>query len=315
MNGIVVVVGGANLDIKGRLRDETALHTSNPGTVWRTFGGVGRNIAENLAVLGCPVRLVAPVGDDAAGQEVLRHLQDVGVDVEHVFPVEGERTGTYLAVMDRSGEMEIAVADMAIMDHLSPVELTSRRCAFGDAKVVCLDANLPADVLSLALDAARDESPRAVTVADPVSVPKALRLLPCLSRLDVITPSRDELAALSDMPVATLEDVARAARALRARGVQTVICTLGEQGVHVDTAAWTGLVPARSVEVVDVTGAGDAFTAGIIYGIYTKMAWAEAVDYAQGLAAQMVASTASVLKRASDPVHAVSDRRGKGDKQ
>lgn len=292
----MVVVGGANVDIKGRAQAEWVPNTSNPGVVWRADGGVGRNIAENLAVLGCPVRLVAPVGEDTSGEAMVAHLRSVGVQVDHVFAVAGARTGTYVALLDPAGEMAWAVADMAIMDAVEPDHLTMHRLAFQDAAVICLDANLPEPALTTALRLAADEAPDAVLIGEPVSAPKSLRFLPHLHRLHVVTPSRDELAAMSGLPTTTLPEVERAAEALRARGVETVLVTLGGAGVYVDCPAWRGVRPAHSVPVVDVTGAGDAFAAGVAYGCFAGMSWVETVDFAQGLAAHIVSSEHSVLR-------------------
>lgn len=295
MKSHVVVVGGANLDIKGRLMHDAERGTSNPGVVWRCSGGVGRNIAENLAVIGSQVRLVAPVGEDDAGDFLITALERAGVDTRFMIRRSGYRTGTYVAVINRRGELDIAVSDMEIVDELSPEQVEAQEQAFEGAAVVCLDANLSQPALSRGIDLA--ERAGAVIVVDPVSVAKSRRLLSDLKRIAVVTPSRDELSAMAGMPVSTHAQVAAAVADLNSRGVRTVVATLGEEGVCYQTDNGEPVfVRADLAHVVDVTGAGDAFTAGIADAIRREVPIAEAVEFAKGLAAQIVSSEASVLK-------------------
>src|ERR1700710_1820090 len=114
----VLVVGGANLDLLARSRAALQLHTSNPGASARTPGGVGRNIAENLARLGTVTRLVLAVGNDPAGAELLERTQASGVETFEV-PWTGA-TGTYTAILDADGSLLAGVADMAATEQIRP---------------------------------------------------------------------------------------------------------------------------------------------------------------------------------------------------
>lgn len=296
MEGLVVVVGGANVDVKARMLHETAFATSNPGTVWRTSGGVGRNIAENLAVRGTNVRLVAPLGADEPGQYIRRQLEAAGVDTEFLIERVDRGTGAYVAVIDWRGDLEVAVSDMTAIDDLTPHHVMSVRNAFVGASVVCMDANLPVETLGAVLDLAEEAG--AFTVADPVSVPKCRHLLPILRRLAMVTPSRDELAAMTGMPVESQSDIAAAVLDLHGRGVHHVVATLGDQGVcYVTDDEKPVFLRAHSVHVEDVTGAGDAFTAGCIEAIVQGLPTAVAVERGQELAARIVASASSVVER------------------
>ncbi|RIV19669.1 hypothetical protein D2Q93_12305 [Alicyclobacillaceae bacterium I2511] len=290
-----LVIGGANVDIKGRMFQSTVFGTSNPGQVWKTAGGVARNIAEDLAVLGNRVCLIAAIGQDDNGEFLLRKLRLTGIDVEHMLKCPTHPTGVYLAMVRNTGELELAVSDMSVMECLTPEVLVAREAAFRGVRFVFLDANLPAQTLALGLRMAKARE--LITVVDPVSAAKSLRLLPCLADLDLITPNRDELAAMTGMTVQHMADVERAALHLRHQGVKRVIVTLGEQGVFMATEAGERHLPAKRVDVVDVTGAGDAFTAGILHGWQSGMSFPDAVQLGQELAAQIVQSTFSVLNR------------------
>src|SRR6478736_3964917 len=169
----VVVVGGANMDVKARSTRAVVRGTSNPGTATMSAGGVGRNVAENLARLGTRTHLVAAVGADALGDQVLSATSGAGVHVEHVRR-SARATGTYTAVLDADGELVVAVADMVATDELDAEHVNAARDRLATASLVVLDGNLAAGTPTLALDLAVAAGAR--VVLEPVSVPKAANL-------------------------------------------------------------------------------------------------------------------------------------------
>jgi pseudouridine kinase len=219
----VVVVGGAVLDSKLRTASAPVLGTSNPGTATATVGGVGRNVAENLARLGSPTVLVSAVGDDLAGETVLGRTTAAGVECRHVV-VSPHPTGTYAAVLDDRGDLLIAVADMRATDELRVPDLEVVPSLLSGADVLVVDANLDVGVVRWLLRAAADVA--VPTVLEPVSVAKAGQVAPALdgsSPLHTVTPNVDELAALAGRAVEdTVEGALDAAALLHGRGVQHV---------------------------------------------------------------------------------------------
>jgi len=223
----VVVIGGANMDIKARSARAAVPATSNPGASSMAAGGVGRNIAENLARLGTRTYLVASIGSDGLGDQVLSATSNAGVQVEHVRR-SARATGTYTAVLDTDGELVVAVADMAATDELAPEQVDGARDLIAAASLLVLDGNLSTTTLGFALDVAATVGTR--VVLDPVSVPKAAALAPLLSPdrpVYAMTPNRDELAALTGLPTGTRDEQESAARALHDRGVELVWVRLG----------------------------------------------------------------------------------------
>lgn len=286
----VVVVGGANMDVKARSARTATPGTSNPGTSALAPGGVGRNVAENLARLGTRTHLVAAVGADALGDQVLAATSDAGVRVEQVRR-SPHATGTYTAVLDADGELVVAVSDMRATDALAPADVDAARDLIAAASLVVLDGNLAAETLGYALDLAAAADVR--VVLEPVSVPKAERLAPLLdgSRpLFAITPNRDELAVLGG-------DV----DALHACGVTWVWVRLGADGSLLSGPTGRHELPAaEAAEVVDVTGAGDAMLAAFCHALLAGDDEAEAASYAHAAAALTVASTHTVRPDLTD---------------
>ena len=302
--GSVLVVGGAVLDTKVRTAGPPVLGTSNPGTASATVGGVGRNIAENLARLGRPTVLVAAVGDDPAGDTVVQRTSAAGVECRHVV-VSPHPTGTYAAVLDESGDLHIAVADMRATDELAVTDLAVVPTLLGGADALVVDANLDATVIRWLLSAAQDAGVR--SVLEPVSVAKATAAAPVLDgsvRVHTVTPNVDELAALVGHPVDDTVDAVRAAADdLHARGVEHVWVRRGTRGSLLSVAgpdeadrprSHALLVGAPAVEVADVTGAGDSMTAGYVHALLDGADVVEAARYGQVLAALTCASADTV---------------------
>jgi pseudouridine kinase len=250
-----VVVGGANMDVKARSTRPVVGGTSNPGRVVRSPGGVGRNVAENLARLGTVTQLVAAVGDDPLGSELLAATDAAGVDVTLVRRVPG-RTGTYVAVLDADGELTVAVSDMAATEALSAADVHAAGEAIAAAGLVVLDGNLTRDALTAGWDLAVEAG--VPVVIDPVSVPKAAAVADLLdgSRpLFAVTPNLAELEVLGS------------AESLLDCDVQLVWVRAGVDGSTLVSRDGSTPLPARPAEVVDVTGAGDAMLAAFCHGV------------------------------------------------
>lgn len=302
----VLVVGGAVLDAKVRTTAAPVLGTSNPGTSTSTVGGVGRNIAENLARLGSPTVLLAAVGDDLGGRTVLARTELAGVECRHVV-TSVHPTGTYTAVLDDGGDLVLAVADMRATDELSVADLGLVPSLLGGADALVVDANLDVAVVRWLLGAAAEAG--VPGILDPVSVAKATEAAPALDGtvpVHTVTPNVDELAALVGAPVSRdVAGVVAAAGVLHERGVEHVWVRRGTSGSLLSIAprpVGDGPAPARRVVLVeapaatvaDVTGAGDSMTAGYVHALLSGEDVVEAARFGQALAALTVASPDTV---------------------
>ena len=263
----IVCIGAANLDRKLRTLDALLLGTSNPARQTESFGGVARNIAENLARLGAPTCLITAVGMDASGNALIAHADDAGIDTRGALRVDGAASGTYTAVLDQDGEMRLALADMAINEALTPAFFASRAQQRAGAALLVADLNLPHDAVAALLGDALAGGVPMVIVA--VSEPKITRLPRDLRGLRLLILNLGELAARTGHALDSDAAIAEACEALQRDGAQDVIVTLGARGVMFTTPAGMRSLPAQAAAVIDVTGAGDAFAAAVCWSLYS----------------------------------------------
>jgi pseudouridine kinase len=289
----LLTIGAASIDTKGRAAKAIQAGTSTPGAIRVSVGGVGRNIAENLARLGERVVLLSAVGDDGSGRRILHQARECGIDVEHVLIDPEHRTAAYLAVLDETGNTAMSIDDMQISpDLLTPGFIYRHRALFRDAQMVVLDANLTPETLQTIFRlAARYEVP---VCADPTSATLAPRLCPHLAELLLVTPDAAEAGALCDVEVTDRESAFVAAQKLVGLGVQIAIVTLGAAGLVYATSQESGHVPALARDIVDLTGAGDALTAAVIFGLLNDLEIGEAVRLGASAAALTLQSRETV---------------------
>ena len=256
----VAVVGGVNMDIGGRSCQPLIQGDSNPGRVRISPGGVGRNIAHNLSLLGLDARLVTALGEDLYARQIAASCGELGIDLSKSLRVPGAATSTYLYIADPSGEMALAVSDMDIYRHLTPSVLASRAAWLNAARVLVLDANLPES--SIAWLCSHAEVP---VFADPVSVTKAEKLRGVLGKLHTLKPNRLEAELLTGVSITDEGSLNRAADLLLETGLRQVFLTLGAEGVLAADGRDRIRLRDHAQPVVNTTGCGDAFTAALVW--------------------------------------------------
>ena len=254
MTSRITVIGGANVDIGGRPAAALALRDSNPGLVGLRFCGVGRNVAQNLCLLGEEVSLVSAFGGDLYGGSLRESCLALGMDLSLSLVLPGRRSSVYLYVTDEKGEMLVGIADMDITEEISPSLLESIRPHLNAADAVVVDANLSESALRWIA-----ENITVPLYADPVSAAKAPRLRPLLGRLRALKPNAAESAALTGET-----DETAAVRALLRLGVQRVFLSRGARGLLAAEGETLLALPCEDLPVVNTTGAGDAALAAVV---------------------------------------------------
>ena len=256
----VTVVGGVNVDIGGRPFRELVPRDSNPGEVRMSLGGVGRNIAHNMSLLGLDVRLVTAFGDDANAQKIAGSCAELGIDISQSPVIPGGRTSTYLFINGPEGDMALAVSDMDIYRHLTPQVLSGRMKLLCGSEAVVIDTNLPEESIRFLA-----ETCTAPIFADPVSTAKAVKLRPVLGKLHTLKPNRIEAELLSGVTITDRASLEQAAGALLDTGLKRVFISLGAEGVYAADHERRVLLPAPAADMVNTTGCGDAFMAALVW--------------------------------------------------
>ena len=273
----VLAIGGAGIDIIGRVKGELQMGTSNPAQIRSSFGGVARNVAENLARLGQPVRLISAFGEDEEGELLVAQAAEAGIAVEAVLRTSEHATGMYLGLINQSGLLQVALDDIRATSALSPEYLKAHAGLFQEASALFLDASLPRDTMRTAFSlAARARVP---VVADPTSTSLAERLRPYLRRIQLITPNSAEAGILCERSFEPSDrhQVREAAKCLVSQGVEIALVTLAEFGLGYATSESSGHIPAMRTRIVDPTGAGDALTATVMFALLNDISLDEAV--------------------------------------
>lgn len=255
-----VVVGGVNMDIGGRSHAPLIAADSNPGKVTMSLGGVGRNIAHNMSLLGMDVRFLTAFGDDLYAQRIAASCGELGIDISHALQIPGGATPTYLFLNDSNGDMALALSDMEICERITPSYLASNLTLLNNAQVVVTDTNIPAE--SLHYLATHCTAP---IFADPVSTTKAAKLLPILGRLHTLKPNRIEAELLSGVKITDESSLREAAQVLLETGLHRVFISLGTDGVFAADHNEMLTIPCCKATMKNATGAGDAFMAALAW--------------------------------------------------
>ena len=255
------VIGGVNMDIWGRPDAPLIERDSNPGRVLLRPGGVGRNIAHDLRLLGVEVSLAAPLGTDVYAEHIMESCRSLGIDMSMAQRIPDAASSIYMYMTDDCGNMQLAINDMAICESMTPERVEPLLPLLNRFGALVLDANLPAETIAFICQRATRP-----VYADPVSAVKAARLLPVLDKLAAIKPNALEAEALTGE-----RDPERAAAALLERGVGRAFVSLGADGLVAADRDELLYLPGERINVVNSTGAGDAATAAIVWaGLHKK---------------------------------------------
>ncbi|MBV9792189.1 MAG: carbohydrate kinase family protein [Chloroflexi bacterium] len=275
----IVVIGGASLDIKGRLRRDFIPGTSNPAAIQMSVGGVGRNIAENLARLGTSVALISAVCEDDFGRAILQQTEAAGVDMSCMLLTGEQRSSSYIAILSHDGSLLAGLDDSAAGRAITPEHIQERAELLQNADMVVIDANVARATVETIM--AICEAARVPVAFEPVAFGLADRFRQQVGRFFLVTPNDLEAEALSGMPVRDVPTAIAAAQKLVSLGVGVALISLAEAGIVYASADEVGHIPGQPTEIVDPTGAGDALAATVIYGLTHNIPLAESVQLGQ----------------------------------
>ncbi len=291
----VLVVGSSVLEMAGRSIEVPQPGTRQQGHIHASPSGVARNIAENLARLDIDTVLLSAVADDELSEYLINHSRLAGIDCRHVLRVAGGRIATSL-LLYQSAESVTRLDDLSITAALDSDYLMEHEGLFRDAALVVIDATLSEEALDTLFELAQRYQAR--VCADPTSPRLARRLRKYIPNLFLIVPNASETAALCslDEPATERKSAIGTAQRLVNMGSTIAVVTLGERGLAYADRSGGGYIRAIHTEVVDTSGAGDAFSGAVIFGMLNGVPIDEAMRLGVAAASLTLQSEDTVLQ-------------------
>ena len=279
----ITIIGGINIDIEGRPFESLKREDSNPGKISLSYGGVGRNITENVARMGGSAAMLSVIGDDHMGAGARAHLAELGVDVSGIEMKKNQTSAIYLSILNDKSDMELAISDMDVVKYIFPEFLERNMSLLSSSKAIALDGNLERETIEFAAKKFRNIP----LFFDPVSTAKAVRAKDVIGSFTCVKPNIMEAEVLSGIKITCEED-------LKTAGQWFI------DGVYYKDKDEEGFIRPGQVKVVSATGAGDSFSAAILMGMVLEMSARDIARY--GMAAAQITMESS---------HAVNENMSK----
>ena len=280
----IVVIGSCNTDMvvkAGRLPvpGETVLG----GTFYMNPGGKGANQAIAAARLGAEVTLISKIGYDLFGLQALEIYRSEKINTEFIFTDQKSPSGVALISVDSYGENSIIVAPGASRSLLTE-DIDKAKSKLEEADIILMQLEVPIETVEYAATIAKSYGKKVILNPAPVSV-LSNSFLSCVH---TILPNRIEAEMLSGIKVIDEESAWRAAKAIGEKGIENVVITLGKDGAYVKEKEEYTMIPAKEVETIDTTGAGDVFCGAFSVYLSENLTLTESVEFANTAAALAV---------------------------
>ncbi|MEZ4828118.1 MAG: carbohydrate kinase family protein [Bacteroidia bacterium] len=277
----ITVIGGIIMDIKAHPQSLLRLYSSNPARLTYSAGGVGRNIAENLARLGAPVVLLGAVGEDEWGKKLLDECTSAGIDTHLIRKVSDAATSVDISFMDNAGDLYISCTEMDISSKVDLNYLQSCADILGGSSYLVADTNIPIESLQYLVSFSRAH--HIPLVIDPVSYEMTGKVARLHGDIYLITPNQMEWEIFRELNGTPT--------------IQEVVVTAGAEGIRWfsggDHEAGQSY-PAFPARVTDSVGAGDALVSGLVYGLFNGKTLYEAIHWGMAAAALTLETDATV---------------------
>lgn len=294
----IVVIGAVFVDIKGYPEDTYIPNGRNVGRVEQIHGGVGRNVAEDIANVELRPTFVSLVDTTGAGADVVRKLQSHKVNTEYVRAVK-DGMGTWLAIFDNDGDVCASISKRPDLRPIADILEQQGDEIFRNADSVILEIDMDKDIVKQVFRLAKKHEKKVYAVVANMSI--AVERRDFLQSIDCFVCNQQEAGILfsDDYSEKTCDELMEivSQKVQRAR-IPSMIVTMGEKGaVYADMYGDKGYCPARKVNVKDTTGAGDAFCAGAAIGLTYGKTMAEACEIGALLSASVIVTSENVCPR------------------
>lgn len=286
------------MDIHAKLYSDAFLSDSNPSIIHTSFGGVARNIIDNLSRMGNECMMLSAVGDDAFGKSIVDDLKLRSIDASRILVCDDYPTGSYIALLEKDGNLNIAACDARIIENIPLTYFEDNKDYIKNAAAIVCDPNLSATQIKKIKELAGDVK----IFIDPVSRTKARKLIDILDSFYLIKPNIYELEELSGMECKSDSDIQKACEIILSHGTSCIAVSLGKKGCYYADVFGNKLFRKLNGEfvVADETGAGDAFIAGMVTAITRNYDIEKCLDYALCAGSIAIESSDTISQNLSD---------------
>jgi pseudouridine kinase len=274
------VIGGLNIDLQGSSVNPLVFNDSNPGEIVMSAGGVGRNIAENISKLNIHSKILSYVGNDALGDFVVNKSSLSGVDTSFIKKHSHLPTSQYLSVLDDNNDMLVSISDMRIIEEMTIQDIDKWNLTIEQSSAIVVDTNIPIPVIEYLTN----KYSNIPLFLDPVSFAKTSKILKLIGRFHTVKPNRLETELISGVKITDNDSMLKAAKIIFDMGCKQIFITLGEDGVFYYDGENFGQYLHKGVNMISANGAGDAFTAGVVYGFLKLNGIKETAEFASAAA-------------------------------
>ena len=292
----VCVIGGLNIDLQGSSDAPLVFNDSNPGEIEMSAGGVGRNIAENMARISIHSKILSYAGDDALGEFVINKTRAATVDTSLLKKHSTLPTSQYLSLLDDNNDMLVSISDMRIIDEMTIQDIDNWNDALEQSSAIVIDTNIPVKVIEYVVD----NFSHIPLFLDPVSFAKTSKILHIIGKFHTVKPNKLEAELISGISIKDNESMLNAAQNIFNKGCKQIFITLGKEGVFYFDGKDYGHYLHQGVNIKSANGAGDAFTAGVVYGFLNLTSIEETAQFASAAAVIALQSKNTISDRLSE---------------
>ena len=293
----IAVIGDIFVDIKGYSDDTFIPKGRNPGHIENVHGGVGRNVAENLANIGIDTRFAALADDTGTGDEVVEKLKKSGVDVSCIKRVP-KGMGIWMAIFDETGDVAASISVRPNLKPLTQLVREKEQELFQETDGIILEIDIEEETVKEVFELAEKYNKKVYSVVSVMSI--ALKRRKYFPKIECFVCNIQEAEMMFETELAnlSLEEIERfiSEKAAEEKFVNLIV-TLGEKGaIFSDINGNSGFVPAEKVKLTDSTGAGDSFVSGAAAALIAGKTLKEACAAGTKLAADVITRTENVCR-------------------
>jgi pseudouridine kinase len=257
----ITIIGAVNIDLIGYPDNDLIYKDDNVGSLETILGGVGRNIAENLARLDVNVNFLTVFAKDHFAKQIKESCKELKIDISQSLEIPNATTSTFMAIMDKHNDMALGISAMHIYDEIPNSFILNNLKTIQENKYCILETNIPQSILELVIN----KAPNTKFALDAVSGTKALKAKNILPNLHLLKCNLIEAELLSGIKITSEYDYELLVKYFLKIGVEKVFITLGKKGlIYGENSSINRLKPMYEIKPVNTTGGGDSFMAGLL---------------------------------------------------